>query len=144
MTYRGYSGAPVTEDKTNYPQTFMQADIAALQYMYGADYSTNSGPTVYTWAPLTAAATTRGDLFVNGVSQGLATGDHILMTIWDGGGLDTYDFSNYNTRLTVNLNPGSWTTVDTNQLAELGPGGATPHPARGNIANALLWGDPLR
>ena len=57
------------------------------------------------------------------------------MTIWDGGGNDTYDFHNYATNLTVNLSPGSWTTTSTTQLANLGGG----HNAVGNIANALLY-----
>ena len=37
--------------------------------------------------------------------------------------------------LKVNLQPGSWTTVSTAQLADLGNG----HVAIGNIANALLY-----
>lgn len=61
------------------------------------------------------------------------------MTLWDGGGHDTYDFSNYTSSLTVDLNPGGWTTVSANQLANLGDG----HFAAGNIANALLFqGNP--
>ena len=48
---------------------------------------------------------------------------------------DTYDFSNYTTALTVNLQPGGWTTASTTQLAYLGSG----HYAAGNIANALLY-----
>ena len=57
------------------------------------------------------------------------------MTIWDGGGNDTYDFSNYTTSLKIDLQPGSWTTASTGQLADLGNG----HVAIGNIANALLY-----
>ncbi|MDR5172994.1 hypothetical protein IHQ56_17685, partial [Methylobacillus flagellatus] len=33
----------------DYPQTFMQLDILALQTLYGADYSYNGGDTVYKW-----------------------------------------------------------------------------------------------
>ena len=57
------------------------------------------------------------------------------MTLWDGGGNDTYDFSNYTTNLSVNLQPGGWTTVSSAQLANLGNG----HTAIGNIANAYLY-----
>ena len=57
------------------------------------------------------------------------------MTVWDGGGTDTYDFSNYTTNLTVNLSPGEWTTTSATQLANLT--GSTV--AVGNIANALLY-----
>src|SRR4029078_1688563 len=52
-----------------------------------------------------------------------------------GGGIDTYDFSNYATNLKVDLNPGSWTTVSSAQLAYLG----NSHYAAGNIANAYLY-----
>ena len=32
-------------------QTYMIDDIAALQYLYGANFNTNAGNTVYTWSP---------------------------------------------------------------------------------------------
>ena len=32
-------------------QTYMINDIAALQYMYGANFNTNAGNTVYSWSP---------------------------------------------------------------------------------------------
>lgn len=35
----------------DWPQSFMMLDIQALQYMYGADYTTNSSDTVYSWVP---------------------------------------------------------------------------------------------
>ena len=57
------------------------------------------------------------------------------MTVWDGGGTNTYDFSNYATNLSVNLNPGAWTITSAAQLANLGDG----HIAIGNIANAYLY-----
>jgi hypothetical protein len=69
----------------------------------------------------------------------MPAGNKIFMTLWDGGGNDTYDFSNYTSNLSVNLAPGAWTTVSTTQLAALGGG----HVAAGNIANALLYnGNP--
>jgi serralysin len=133
MSYRSYIGASTTQGLTNatwsFPQTLMMYDIAALQYMYGANYTTNNTDTVYKWNPATGQET------INGVAQMVPGGNTILMTIWDGGGSDTYDFSNYTTNLTVNLQPGSWTTTSTAQLANLGAG----HTAIGNIANAYLF-----
>jgi serralysin len=135
MSYRSYIGASTTSGYTNgstsYPQTLMMLDIQALQEMYGANYSTNSGNTVYSWSPTT------GEMFINGVGQGAPAGNKIFMTVWDGGGNDTYDFSNYMTNLNVDLNPGGWTTVSSTQLAYLG----NNHYAAGNIANALLYHD---
>ena len=133
MSYRSYTGASTSQGLTNatwsFPTTLMVYDIAALQYMYGANYSTNSGDTVYKWSPST------GQEFINGVAQAAPGGNTIFMTVWDGGGNDTYDFSNYTTNLSVNLQPGAWTTTSTAQLANLGAG----HTAIGNIANAYLY-----
>ena len=79
---------------------------------------------------------------INGVGQGAPGGNRIFQTIWDGGGTDTYDFSNYTTNLTVDLQPGGWTTVSTAQLAKLHYNGT--QVARGNIANALLYNNDQR
>ena len=107
----------------------MMYDIAALQTMYGANYTTNSGNSVYVWSPTT------GEMFINGVAQGAPGSNKVFMTLWDGGGTDTYNFSGYDTDLTVSLQPGAWTTTSTQQLANLGDG----HYATGNIANSLLY-----
>ena len=133
MSYRSYIGASTTQGLTNatwsFPQTLMMDDIAALQYMYGANYNTNSGDTVYKWNPATGQET------INGVAQAAPGGNTIFMAVWDGGGNDTYDFSNYATNVTVDLQPGSWTTASTAQLAYLGGG----HYAAGNIANSYMF-----
>ena len=132
MSYHSYVGATdpyYTNEQWGYPQSLMMYDIAALQAAYGANYNTNAGNTTYSWSATT------GEMFVNGVGQGAPGGNRIFLTIWDGGGADTYDFSNYATNLAVNLEPGNWTTASADQLANLGNG----HYAAGNIANALLY-----
>src|SRR5262249_34507893 len=116
---------------TSYPQTLMMLDIAALQQMYGANYNTNAGDSVYKWDP------SSGVMSINGVNQIAPGGNKIFMTVWDGGGNDTYDFSNYSSGVKVDLTPGGWTTTSTTQLAALGSGKV----AIGNIANALLYKD---
>ena len=62
------------------------------------------------------------------------------MTLWNGGGNDTYDFSNYTNNISVDLRPGSWSTISPVQLAYLG----NDHYASGNIANALLHSADMR
>ena len=117
----------------------MAGDIRALQQLYGADFSARSGNTVYSWSPDT------GETFIDGVGQGRPGGGNggpsanvILMSIWDGGGKDTYDFSNYAKAVTVNLNPGAASIASKPQLAQL----ADTHYASGNIYNAYLsYGD---
>jgi Ca2+-binding RTX toxin-like protein len=136
MTYRSFVGAPLTGYTVkpgSYPTTLMLDDIAALQYLYGANYSTNAGNTTYTWSPTT------GEMFINGVGQGASTANKIFMTVWDGGGIDTYDFSNYATNLVIDLSPGGWTTTSAAQLADLGQSFYPGQMARGNIANAYLY-----
>jgi len=136
-TYRSYVGAAgqyVENETWGYAQSLMMYDIAALQHMYGADFITNSGNTVYRWDPAT------GQEFINGIGQNVPGGNRIFMTIWDGGGKDTYDFSNYATNLNVDLRPGQWSRLSTGQIAQLGEG----QYARGNIANALTYQGDVR
>jgi Ca2+-binding RTX toxin-like protein len=59
------------------------------------------------------------------------------MTVWDGGGTDTYDLSNYSGASTIDLRPGEWVTTSPAQFANLGEA----RIARGNVANALLYQD---
>ncbi|MBA1157525.1 M10 family metallopeptidase C-terminal domain-containing protein [Microvirga mediterraneensis] len=135
-TYRSYVGASglhVENEGWSFGQTLMMYDIAALQRMYGANFSTRNDDTIYCWSPTT------GEAFIDGVGQGAPGANRIFMTLWDGGGNDTFDFSNYRTGLSVDLRPGEWSTTSTAQLADLGGG----RSARGTIANALLYdGDP--
>ncbi len=133
MSYRSFVGASTSAglggEFYGLPQTPMMDDIAALQYLYGADYSTRPGNTVYAWRP--ESATT----FIDGKAAIVPGGPRVFLTIWDGGGVDTYDFSAYATGVKVDLAPGAWSTASTAQLAYLGSGKV----ARGNIANALLY-----
>jgi serralysin len=135
MSYRSYVGASTTSGYVNetwgYAQSLMMYDIAALQHMYGANFTTNNGSTTYRWNPAT------GEMIVNDVSQGAPGSNKIFLTVWDGGGTDTYDFSNYSSNLKVDLRPGQWTTTSTAQLAKLHYGGSKV--AAGNVANALLY-----
>jgi serralysin len=132
MSYKAYVGAKPTGYTYSYssaPQTYMMADIAALQQMYGADYSTNSGNTVYSWDA------TSGNTLVNGEVAIDAAGTVIFATIWDGGGNDTYDLSAYTTDLKLNLDAGKSSYFNVDQIAVLG----SKKYATGNIYNALLY-----
>ena len=115
------------------PSTLMQDDIYALQWMYGANYDHNSGNTTYRWNSAT------GEMSVNGVGMGVPFHNKILMTVWDGGGIDTYDFSNFATPVTVDLRPGGWSTPSRAKLADLDGHANVTHLARGCIANALAF-----
>lgn len=120
MSYRSYVGGSVDGGYTNgsgsYATSPMLNDIAAVQYLYGANYSYNSGNTSYLFDPNTTK---------------------LFQTIWDGGGIDTYDCSRYSSALTIDLAPGAWCVFSAGQIADLGEGNSAP----GNVQNAYMVGN---
>jgi serralysin len=140
MSYQSFPNAPSILSG-NAPQTPMLADVAALQYMYGANFNTNAGDSVYTWSAL------NGQMFINGKIQNtilLPEDNKIYMTLWDGGGIDTYDFSNYTSNVKVDLRPGEWSSPSPEQIAVLSGFGDPVVLARGSIANAFLYNGDTR
>ncbi len=139
MSYRSYVGAGINSGYTNetfgYPQTPMMLDIITLQYMYGANFATHAEDTSYRWNPMT------GEMFVNGFGQGMPGANRVFLTIWDGGGFDTYDLSDYYTPTAIDLNPGNWSITAQAQRANLNAyGSGGPVYAVGNVFNALQYG----
>jgi serralysin len=122
-------------ETTNRPQSFMQYDIAALQAMYGADFTSNNGNTVYSWEPGT------GETYVNGVSLGEADSKFIFLTLWDGGGIDTYDMSKHSGNAAIDLTPGGSSRFSDEQLAKKNSSGAK---VNGNVYNAFLYNGDTR
>ena len=123
-------------------QTLGIDDIRAVQYLHGANFNSNSGATVYKWDPVT------GVQFINGVKQHetatiTRSSGEVLYTLfailWDGGGDDTYDLSNFSTNLKIDLRPGNFSTFSEDLL----PHDASPNAILpGNIGNAYLYRDP--
>jgi serralysin len=140
MTYRSYVGdtTPGYSNETwGFAQSLMMYDIAAIQHMYGARFDSNSTNTTYTFS------TTTGEMFVNGVGQGTPGANRVFRTIWDGNGIDTYDFSNYTTNLAIDLTPGGWSDLNVGgnfQRAYLGDG----RYARAQVFNALQYNGDAR
>jgi Ca2+-binding RTX toxin-like protein len=138
-----YTPAPFTNsnfagEKINQPQSYMQYDLAALQYLYGANYNTNAGDSVYTFNQTT------GEMSIDGVGQGAPAGNKIFLTIWDGGGNDTIDASNYANGVTIDLRPGEFSTFDQSQLANNLAYQNLTSLAPGNIAMSLLYNNDSR
>jgi len=73
-----------------YPTTYMYYDILAIQHLYGA-IETNTGNTTYSFQQ----------------------GTKYYETIWDTGGIDTYDASTQIKAVHLDLTPGSWSNVGT-------------------------------
>ncbi|MBM6579892.1 M10 family metallopeptidase C-terminal domain-containing protein [Microvirga sp. BT689] len=116
------------------PQTFMQYDIAALQAMYGAHFSTNGKNTTYTWSESSGAMTIKdGDS--NPAYQGSTYNAKIFLTIWDGGGIDTYDMSNFRDNAVIDLSPGGFSRFSNAQLAQRANGSSV----NGNVYNAFQY-----
>lgn len=134
MTYRSYVGATGQYYEERYgsgPQSYMMDDIAALQYLYGANFSARATDTIYKWSESSGAT------WINGEIWRAPPTNTIVLTLWDGGGTDTYDFSDYTNDLFICLEPGQWSMTSPDQLARLD--GSGTHLARGNIANANLY-----
>ena len=76
-------------------------DIAAVQFMYGANMTTRTGDTVYgfnsnagrPWFEATSAASV------------------MQWAVWDAGGRDTFDFSGYASNQVIDLRPGHFSNV---------------------------------
>lgn len=145
MTYRSYVGAPPVSDTVGYQneeggfaQSLMMYDIAALQYIYGAKFSSgNNNDTNYQFSETT------GEMFIDGLSQGVPKTNRIFRTIWDDGGYDRYEFGNYKTNLSVDMNPGGWIDLDVGGNSQRAMLGKNKY-ARAHIFNALEYNGDSR
>jgi serralysin len=139
MTYRSYVGDAIDgygNEEWGFAQSLMMYDIHAIQQMYGANFNYNASNTTYSFS------TTTGEMLINGARaqavEARPGANRVFRTIWDGNGIDTYDFSNYTTNLKVDLAPGGWSDLDVGgnfQRAYLEDG----HYARGHVFNALQF-----
>ncbi|MGB9364950.1 MAG: CARDB domain-containing protein [Xanthobacteraceae bacterium] len=138
MNYPNYIGEN-REGPTavTFPRTYMMYDIAALQYMYGADFSKAGQSATYKWSSL-------GVETINGVSQGTPVNSVIFETVWTAGATSTFDLSNFSQNQVDDMNPGKWMRFSDTQLADLDVFSADPtRIARANVYNALAYnGDP--
>lgn len=74
-----------------YPETPMLLDIAAIQYLYGANMAYNADDTKYTFDPKVP----------------------FFKTIWDGGGNDTLSVANFSRPCLIDLTPGHFSNIAT-------------------------------
>jgi serralysin len=72
-----------------YPSTPMAEDIAAVQFLYGANWETNADDTRYAWK----------------------SGERFLKTIWDGGGRDVIDAGNQKLPSIIDLGEGKASSI---------------------------------
>jgi Ca2+-binding RTX toxin-like protein len=90
MSYNDYVGdTSYADESAYYPTTLMMDDIRTVQALYGKNMAYGAGNTTYQWA----------------------AGSVIYETIWDGGGIDTINAANQSSGVSINLNPGTFSTI---------------------------------
>ena len=90
MSYTVSARFPNAQWQDLWPQTYMYADILALQYMYGVDTVTTAGADSYSYSQ----------------------DERHFLTIWDYGGDDTLSVTG-SRAVKLDLTPGSWSNVGT-------------------------------
>jgi hypothetical protein len=86
MSYTFHGGVGVS------PMTPMLYDILAIQHLYGVNWQTRAGDSVYVFSP----------------------GTLTFSTIWDGGGVDRIDASQQTVAVTIDLRAGSFSSIGVN------------------------------
>ncbi len=123
-----------------YASAPMMDDISTLQKRYGKNNETRSGDTTYGFN-----STADRDMFKLNTEH-----DFPVFSVWDAGGEDTFDFSGYKDRQTINLTPGSFSNVGggvgnvsiaLGTVVEIAQGGQGDDIIIGNSADNELFGN---
>jgi len=88
ITYNADGSISLLTSHVN-PETPMVLDIAAMQYIYGANTTYRTGDDVYTFSTTTP----------------------FYKTIWDAGGNDTISVSNFTEASVIDLTPGNYSSI---------------------------------
>ncbi|TAN68107.1 MAG: hypothetical protein EPN17_09690 [Methylobacter sp.] len=135
-----------TQDSTTnykYPQTPMVYDIAAIQSLYGADTTTRTGDNIYGYSNNFASGDPEKSIF------DFSSNSLPIFTIWDAGGSDELNCSGWSGNQTINLTPGSYSSVcglnnniaiAFNTTIEKASGGIGNDSLVGNSGNNVLSG----
>lgn len=121
-TVMSYEDAP---SSTIFPAAPMLYDIAAIQYLYGANTSYRTGNDLYQFS----------------------ASSEELKTIWDAGGTDTIDASNQILSATINLNAGNFSSIGVRNNGGFAANniaiayGASIENAKGGTAGDLIVGN---
>lgn len=100
MSYFSQHDNTTTGFSQNYAVTPMQADILAMQQLYGLSSTDHAGDTVYGYH------STAGGVYDASAYPAVA------LTIYDSGGNDTLDYSGATANQTINLNAETFSNVD--------------------------------
>ncbi len=116
MTYFG--SPPVGGSLPGFATTPQMHDIAAIQYLYGANTATRTGDTIYGFNSNAG----RSEFLLTAADEGA------VFSIWDGGGVDTLDLSGYSQNATIDIREEGFSSA--------GPDSAGTGGARFNISIA--------
>lgn len=149
MTYASYFGSDISDGATvavegSSPQSFMMYDIAALQALYGANFSKAGQVDLYRWDDATDQQSINGRSAPN---TGTTVSKKIFSTVWTQGAAATFNLDNFAQDQVNDLRPGHWLRFSNDQLADLNseePEGTEGFIAQGNIYNSLLYQGDLR
>ena len=120
VTIMSYYTGKYTDAWSRVPETPMIYDIAAIQFLYGANNSYNSGNNTYSY-----------------------TGSVYVGTIWDGAGNDTISAAGTSTNNTIDLREGVSNVTLIGSAAVWVAFGANIENATGGSGNDLLHGNTL-
>lgn len=101
-------------------QTHMSFDIATIQHLYGQNLTASAGDDVYRFETL----------------------NNRVLTVWDSGGIDTFDLSAATRKVSVDLRPGHFSTVASAGSANVGLAiGTVIENALGGMGDDTLIGN---
>jgi hypothetical protein len=142
------------------PQSFMMLDIAALQTLYGANFSNTGKNLIFEWNPISGQESISDDGGSTFKAQGApvtrsrtseftgVSGNFgmIFETVWTGGANSTYDLRGFDEAFQdLDMRPGHSMMFSQTQLATLKTGidsvnndGIPVNRAQGNVYNALV------
>lgn len=124
----------------NYPMNPLLLDTYLIQKLYGKNMTTRTGDTIYGFN-----SNTERDFY-----SLHSTDDVLVSCIWDAGGNDTLDFSQYNVNQKINLNEGTFSDVGGlrsnvsiafDVVIENAKGGLRDDYIIGNSTDNELWGN---
>lgn len=154
MTYASYldspinpaSPAPTAAKEGSAPQSYMMYDIAALQFLYGANFNKVGSNDTYRWDTGTGQETINNSM---APWTGASSTGKIFSTVWTQGATATYDLHLFGQNQVDDLRPGHFLKFSDGQLANLTndssvPDGTPGFTAQGNIYNALVANGDLR
>ena len=114
------------------PSTLQLFDIEQLQTLYGVNTTFNDGNNQY------------GNFFSGSEAHFVDNDTTILTTLFDAGGIDTYNFTNHVDDETIDLRQGTFTSVNGIDLALRTSYGTIIENARGGSGDDSIRGNEIR